>query len=86
MTKLKLFLIIFPVDYLKEIIILKTNKLLKYSMVIGEFIRWLVCWFYMGSWVRIPNRKKRCSTADPKISVGVRLSDLIRILQGTGLK
>ena len=34
----------------------------------GEFIRWLGCWFYMGFWVRILNRKNLWSTADPTMS------------------
>ena len=57
MTKLELFLILFPVDYLKEILFPESNKLLKHPMELGEFIRCLGCWFYMGCWVGIPNRR-----------------------------
>ena len=35
MTKLELFLVLFPVDYLKEILVPKTNKLLKHPMDLG---------------------------------------------------
>ena len=35
MTKLKLFLILFPVDYLKEILIPKTNTILKHPIDLG---------------------------------------------------
>ena len=43
MTNLEFFLILFPVDYLKEILIPEINKLLKHPMELGEFIRWLGC-------------------------------------------
>ena len=48
MTKLELFLILFPVDYLKEILTPKMNKILKHPMELGEFIWWMGCWLYMG--------------------------------------
>ena len=57
MTKLEFFLILFSIEYLKEILIPETNKLLKHPMDPGEFIRWLGCWFYMGCWVGILNRR-----------------------------
>ena len=38
MTKSELFLILFTVDYLKEILITEMNKLLKHPMELGEFI------------------------------------------------
>ena len=53
---LGLFLVLFFVEYLKELLIPLTNKLLKDPMELGEFIRRLGCWFYMGFWVRISNR------------------------------
>ena len=64
MRKLELFLILSPVDYLKEILIPKTNKLLKHPMDLGEIVRWLVCWFCMGYWVGISNRRNWWSTAE----------------------
>ena len=57
MTKLDLFLPIFPVNYLKEILIPKTNNLLKNPMDLEEFIQCMGCWFYMGCWVGIPNSR-----------------------------
>ena len=57
MTKLELFLILFPVDYLKEILITEMNKLLKHPMELGYFIRWVVYWLYMGFWVGILNKR-----------------------------
>ena len=35
MTRLELFLILFPVDYLKEILIPKMNKIMKHPMDLG---------------------------------------------------
>ena len=67
---LELFLILLPVDNLKEILIPENNKLLKHPMESGEFIRWLGCWFYMGCWVGILNKRNWWSTAEPKISGG----------------
>ena len=64
MKELKLFLILLPVDYLKEIIIPETNKILKHPMDLGEFTQWMGCWFYMGFWVGILNRKNWWSTVD----------------------
>ena len=85
MTKLELFIILFPVEYLKEIFIPEMNNLLKHPMYPGEFIRWLGCWLYMGFWVRILNRRNWWSTVESKI-MELRLSYLISICQGPGLK
>ena len=71
MKKLDLFFILFPVDYLKEILVNKINKLLKHPMDLGELIRCLGCWFYMCFWVIIINRRNWWSTVEPKISEGV---------------
>ena len=69
MTNLELFLILFPVDYLKEIPITKKDKLMKHTMDLGEFIRWLGCWFYMDCWVVIMNRRNWWSTVETKMSI-----------------
>ena len=39
-------------------------------MDLGEFIRWPRCWFYMGCWVGIQNRRNWWSTADMTLSGG----------------
>ena len=41
MTKLDFCLILFLVDYLKEVLVPETNKLLKHPMDPVEFIWWL---------------------------------------------
>ena len=68
MMKWNLFLTLFFVDYLKEILIPEMNKLLKHPMDLGEFIRWLGCWFYMGCWVVISKRMNCWSTGEPTMS------------------
>ena len=70
MMKLELFLILFPVEYLKKILIPETSNIMKHPMDLGEFIRWLGCWLYMVFWVRILNRRNWWPTAEPTISGG----------------
>ena len=41
MTKLELFLVLFPVEYLSTVLISETNKELDQPMDLGEFIHWL---------------------------------------------
>ena len=57
-----MFLILFIVDYLNEVIIPKTNKLLIHPMGSGEFIWWLGCWFYNSFCVVIFNKMNWSST------------------------
>ena len=84
-TKLELFSILFSVDYLKEILTPKTNKLLKHPMELGNlFGGWDVgsTWIYGlelrtgGTGGQQQNQKY----------LEVSLSDLITICQGLGLK
>ena len=42
-AKLELFLMLLHVDYLKDIVIPETNKLMKHPMYLGEFILWIGC-------------------------------------------
>ena len=55
-TKLELFLVFFPVEYLSTVLIPEKNKELDQPMDLGEFICWLGCWFYMACWVGISSR------------------------------
>jgi hypothetical protein len=77
MSKLELFLILFPLDYLLEVLIPETNKQLDAPMDCGEFIRWIGCWFYMALWVGIPNRHDWWSTREVTMFFGApfRLND-----------
>ena len=70
MTKLQISLNLFPVNFLKELITLKMNNIMKYPMNLEEFIPWLGCWFYMGCWVRISNRGNWWLTTELNMSEG----------------
>ena len=70
MEELVMFLILPPVNDLKEILVHKINKLIKHTMDLGEFIIWLGCWFYISCWVGISIQRNWWSTSEPKISEG----------------
>ena len=44
-AKLELFLISFSVDYLKQVLVPKTNQVVKHEMEFGELIRCVGYWF-----------------------------------------
>ena len=51
-----IFLVFFPLDNLKSVVIPKTNKQFKEPTDIYEFLRFIWCWFYMACWEVIPSR------------------------------
>ena len=53
MSRLQLFLIMFPEEYLEQVLIPDTNKGMSVSMDLQEFIKWVGCWIYMEYWVGI---------------------------------
>ena len=65
MSKIYIFFFLFPVGYLDTILIPETNKVLKYHLYLGEFTRWVGCWFYMDCLVRIPDRRDWWSVTPP---------------------
>ena len=70
MSLLQLFLIISPEDYIKEVLIYKTNKGLSVPMDIQEFIKWVGCWIYMTCWVVIESCWYWWSTTTPLMAKG----------------
>ena len=44
MSLLQLLLVMFPDDYLEEVLITKTNKGLSVPMDLQEYIQWVGCW------------------------------------------
>ena len=73
MKILELFLILFPVDYIKDILISDMENILKHPMDPGEFI-WLIgCSFYIGCWAVILNRSNWWSISAPTMSGGAPL-------------
>ena len=59
-----------PVGYLDTTLLLDTNKVLKGSLDLGEFMRWVGCWFYMACWVGIPDRRDWWSVTPPEMHRG----------------
>ena len=57
MSLLQLFFIMFPEDYIEEVLIPETNKGLSVTMDLQEYIHWVGCWLYMSCWVGIENRR-----------------------------
>ena len=58
MTKLSLFQLLFPMEYLESVVIPETNKKLKYGPLSPkEFFVWLGLWLYMSCHVGIHNRR-----------------------------
>ena len=70
MMKLELILLLFPIEYLKQILIPESKKLLKYPMYPGELIWCIVCWFCIGLWVINSNRINWRSTTYPNMYEG----------------
>ena len=70
MSLLQLFLVMFPEDYLEEVLITKTNKGLSVPMDLQEYIQWVGCWLYMSCWVGIESRRDWWSTTTPSMDKG----------------
>ena len=70
MSLLQLFLIMFREDYLEEVLIPETNKVLNVPMDLQEFIKWVGCWLYMACWVGIESRQDWWSTMTPSMDKG----------------
>jgi hypothetical protein len=70
MSKLDLFMILFPVKYLKEVLIPETNKGLDVSLDMQEFIKWVGCWLYMSCWNGVSSRRDWWSVAEPSMDKG----------------
>ena len=68
MSLLQLFLIIFPEDYLEEVLIPETNTGLSVPMDLQEFIKWVGCWLYMACWVGIESCQDWWSTTTPSMA------------------
>ena len=47
MSLLQLFLIMFPEDYLEEVLIPDINKVMIVPMYLQDYIKWVGCWIYM---------------------------------------
>ena len=48
MSLLQLFLVMFPEEYLEEVLITDTKKVLSVPMELQEYIQWVSFWLYMA--------------------------------------
>ena len=70
MSFLQLFLVMFPEDYLEEVLIPETNKGPSVPMDLQEYIKWVGCWIYMACWVGIESRQDWWSMSTPSMAKG----------------
>ena len=68
MSLLQLCLVVFPEDYLEEVLIPETNKGMSAPMDIQEYIQWVRCWIYMACWVGIESHRDWWSTTTPSMA------------------
>jgi hypothetical protein len=47
-TVLEVFKILFPVDYMKQVVITETSKVIDGPLSNGELLRWFGIWFLMA--------------------------------------
>ena len=52
-----IFLLFFPVNYIKEIVLVETNKYLHHPVLFGELLHFIGCWFVMSFYERIFNHR-----------------------------
>ena len=69
MSKLGLFLVLFPFDYLKDAVISDTIKHLKEPTYFNEFLRFIASWFYLACWEGILIRHSWWSAENPQCLV-----------------
>ena len=79
MSLLQLFLVMFPEEYLEEVLIPETNKGLSVPMDLQDYIQWVGCCLYMSCWVGIESRRDWWSTTTPSMAKGApfRLNSII---------
>ena len=70
MTNLSLFQLLFPMDYVRDVIIVETNKKLKLGpLTVREFFVWLGLWLYMSCYQGI-DRRSWWSQSEPCMEEG----------------
>ena len=70
MSLIQLFLVMFPEDYIEEVLIPETKKGLSVPIDIQDCIQWVGFWLYMLCWVGIESRQDWWSTTTPLIDKG----------------
>ena len=63
MSRLDMFIIMMPMNFIEDTVIKKTNERLDVPMTTQEYIKWVGCWLYMSCWFGIRNQRYWWSTA-----------------------
>ena len=96
MSMMDMFLVFFPTSYIKEVVIVETNKKLHHPMSFGEFLRFIGCWLMMSCYEGITNRRDWWSTKTISMHEGApfrlnewmsrsRFEEILRYLQYTNM-
>ena len=64
-SRLDMFLIMMPMNFIEYTVIKKTNEQLDVLMTTQEYIKLVGRWLYMSCWVGIHNQRDWRSTAAP---------------------
>ena len=70
MANVEVFLVLFHVGYLNNILILDTKYFLNYTLDLGGFMKWVGFWVYMACWFGIAVRREWWSVTIPVIHIG----------------
>ena len=70
MSLIRFFFVMFPEEYLEQVLIPGTNKGLIVPMDIQYFIKWVGFWIYMACWVVIESRRCWWSTTTSSMAKG----------------
>lgn len=76
-TPLMMFFVFFSRSYIEEVVLVETNKHIKgEELKLGEFLKWLGCWFYMATIKGFPRADFfRHEPVDPFETAPFRLTD-----------
>ena len=58
MSRLDMFLIMIPMEFIEDTVISKKNEELDVPMTTHEYIKWVGCCLYMSCWVGICNQRR----------------------------
>ena len=70
MANVEVFLVLFHVGYLNNILILDTKYFINYTLDLGGFMKWVGFWVYMACWFGIAVRREWWSVTIPVMHIG----------------
>ena len=68
-SMIELFLVLFPVGYFSNLIILEKIKVLNYTLDLAKIVRCVVRWIYMACWVSIDDSNDWWSVTPPGMHI-----------------